>query len=440
MAMPPIAFSIRTTTLILRSTILFFFLLSILLGIYYGSRDPSWLNNYAWMLVVAGFIYLAATQILLHKRQLFVINWMLILFYISLAFCILLGRGINAPLGILCISFAVILPVLLLNPRSIIPVAGLSIIMLFLVQFLHNTGVPSLTLQNPSLESTYWDAAIHSTILSILALISWVAGTQYEKNLLRALDAEVALQQRAVDLAAKLDEESATLRHAQMDQIHHLHKFAVLGQSTAATLHELSNHLSVLNLDIDNLKQQHRNSKAISNAEEGIDHINEMVRQARKQLTSYENVEQFSVHTIVNQSLDDLLSKFELHNVKLVKKIRLNSDHTVLGSPFALAQIITILLNNAFDACKDNQDPCVIIEVRQLNSKLTISVLDNGGGIHPTMVDSLFNPITSKKPTGLGVGLFIAQNLAKDQFDASISLKPNVSGAHFIVEIPKTST
>ena len=122
-----------------------------------------------------------------------------------------------------------------------------------------------------------------------------------------------------------------------------------MGQSTAATLHELSTHLSVLNLDIDDLNQQHASSQAIGNAKDSIAHINKMVRQAKHQLDTYGDYKTFNVHTVINRCVQDMQEKFARRNVTLANEARLVNTTTLKGSPLALMQVLTILLNNALE-------------------------------------------------------------------------------------------
>lgn len=429
--------STRTTLLVLRGTFVATILLGTFLVIYNVVIHSIWLEESTWVVAMI-FIYIFIANFLLKRSHQHTVNYMLIAFYIFIAFCTLLFWGLNAPVGILTISFAVILPSILMGAKSIMPVALLSITALAIVQFLHKNNVVSPNLHSLSIESTFWDVAVYSTILSIFALVSWLAGTQREKNLQRALSAETALRFQKDSLAIELEKESSALRLTQLNQIRHLHKFALLGQSTATTLHELSNHLSVLNLDIDDLSQQLSNSKAIENARDGINHINKMVKQARQQLNSYDQYESFNALTIINRSVKDMDSKFKHNKVKLTKQsLGGKTSFFIKGNPLALMQIITILLNNAVDASKSNSQSKVSLEVKVTKSQMLISIVDNGKGVDPDKIKTLFSPVRSTKEGGLGVGLYIAQHLTKDQFGGLITLSPSEFGASFLVCIPR---
>jgi signal transduction histidine kinase len=429
----------RTTLLVVRGTFIATAFIGTLLWLYTSIVRPI-LPEWGLVLIALSFIYLLLAEFLMHKNYRQIVNYMLILFYIFVSFYSLLSWGLNAPIGLLTISFALTLPSLLMGVRSIMPVLVLSIIVLISVQLFHSDNIVKPSTKHLSFESTFWDVALYSTILSIFASVSWLAGSQREKGLQRAIDAEAALRSQKAVLATELAKESSALRLAQLNQIRQLHKFALLGQSTAATLHELSNHLSILNLDIDDLHQQNSNSQAIKNAKEGIEHLNDTVRQARQQLNTYDENISFNAVTIINRGVKDLASKYKYYGVKLTRRSTgKRSASNITGSPLALMQIITILLNNALDAVKDRQHPSVTLETHASESKLIISVIDNGAGVNPTIKSALFKPITSTKSSGLGVGLYIAHHLTEDQFNGSIKLISSEHGAHFMVVIPRGS-
>ncbi len=307
--------SVRTTKLVLRGSIVATSLLAVLLFAYDLAIRSIWLDDRLWI-VILSIAYLFTAEWLLKKGHHRMANWMLVSFYIFLAFFTLLIWGLNAPIGILTISFAIILSSALMGARSIPTVVVSIITMLFIVQSLTTLGITTPDTKPLALSSTFWDVLSYATILSIFGLVAWVASSQREKNLHRALQAERALIQQKDLLRQDLAQESAALRLSQLKQIRELHTFALLGQSTAATLHELSNHLSILNLDIDDLEQQHNQSKAIANAKTSLTTINKMIRQTRQQLNSYNQVETFNALAVINQSIKDMGSKFTQRNVK----------------------------------------------------------------------------------------------------------------------------
>jgi len=53
----------------------------------------------------------------------------------------------------------------------------------------------------------------------------------------------------------------------------------------------------------------------------------------------------------------------------------------------------------------EGYEPTVNINTEKVNNKLAISVTDNGNGIPQKIVDKIFQPFFTTKPTGQGTGL-----------------------------------
>lgn len=403
-----------------------------------NSASPSVLFTDLPLIIAAMLMYLVCAEVFLHARYIHLVNWMLIALYIILAFLCLLAWGINTPIGIIALCFAVTLPGILMSSASIFPVLIVSICILFTVSLVHAFELFQPNLENLTESSTLIDTLGYAAAVGSFGLASWVSRKQREKALQQVLLAESKLQSQKESLAAELEKESAALRLTQLKQTRELHKFALLGQNAAATLHELSSHLSVLNIDMDDLRQQNNNSKAIQNAKDTIDHINKMVRKARHHLNSYDHQESFNALQIINLSIKDLRTKCAYHHVKLTKRhSHLRQGSIVSGSPTALLQIITILLNNAIDACDDAPNPRVTIATKSTATEVVITISDSGPGVDPEIKSRLFKPLISTKPSGMGVGLYIANHLVVTQFSGTIELVPSNFGAQFRVIIPK---
>lgn len=401
--------------------------------------------NHLRIRTVIGFgviLYLLAALLLTQRQHATTARWMIILLYEALVFSVLLYWGLNAAAGLLAVCFVIILPGVLIGAKYIFPVTLSSIFVLTVVQTIHALHIFQPDRTALSTESTYWDVFTYSTMLVIFALVSWLSQNQTEQALQRALKAEAILRRQKAAVTAELKQESATLRQTRLKHSRQLYYFALLGQSSAATLHELSNQLSILNLDIADLSQQNKNSAAIGNASETIAQINTTVRQARRQLHSCAVSERFLAADIITKCIDDIAPKFTQRNVPLTKELNMPTNTgTVTGSPTALMQIVTILLNNALDACQDLENPWVRVRLESAENNLQLSVVDSGSGIDEAMRTILFKPKTSTKPTGLGVGLYLAKHLTRTQLGGTIHLEPASEdrGAHFIVTIPQAA-
>lgn len=431
----------KVTRLILYGSISVCLVLTLLLVLY----DVTVIGMFRLRTLIglSVLLFLVFGIILIRKNKTQTVNWMLLGLYTGLAFSTVLFWGLNAAAGIFATSFVIILAGILLGSRAILPITITVALMLCAVQIIHMSGLVVPDISKLSDDASFLDVITYITIIGIFSLITWISNTQIEKSMSRARQAEKTLRSQKDMLAIELEKESARLRQVQLKEMEQLYRFATLGQNAAATLHDLSNHLSVLNMDIDDLKQQNQNSQAIKNAEEGIEQINLMVRQIRRKLNNYDDSKSFQVGTIIKRVIKDNHEKFQLKQVALqYSSNNLGRTHLV-GDTFALTQILTVLINNALDACYELPNAKVIVRLRLEKKHLQISVIDNGIGISESAKNNLFLPTLSSKPNGLGVGLYIAKQLAESHFNGTIYLRStnaSQSGAQFVVEIPIKQT
>ncbi|MEO7044278.1 MAG: ATP-binding protein, partial [Ferruginibacter sp.] len=111
------------------------------------------------------------------------------------------------------------------------------------------------------------------------------------------------------------------------------------------------------------------------------------------------------------------------------------------------------LINNAFYACTERSriavdekkklsaesyEPTVSISTKKINDKIEICISDNGNGIPQNIVDKIFQPFFTTKPTGQGTGLGLS--LSYDIIKAhggeiKVETKEN-EGTTFIIQLP----
>jgi signal transduction histidine kinase len=80
--------------------------------------------------------------------------------------------------------------------------------------------------------------------------------------------------------------------------------------------------------------------------------------------------------------------------------------------PQDIGRVLLNLYNNAFYAVTEKKksaeagyDPTVSVSTKKIADKITITVKDNGNGIPQKVVDKIFQPFFTTKPTGVGTGL-----------------------------------
>ena len=117
--------------------------------------------------------------------------------------------------------------------------------------------------------------------------------------------------------------------------------------------------------------------------------------------------------------------------------------------PQDIGRVILNLINNAFYAVdekkkqhQDGYEPTVSVSTKKINGKAEISVKDNGNGIPQKILDKIFQPFFTTKPTGQGTGLGLS--LSYDIIKAhGGELKVNSTegeGTEFKIQLPNNQT
>lgn len=379
-------------------------------------------------------LYLAVTYSLWNRRLTQLASQFLIFFYFAIAALVLYTWGINTPFGMLLLAITLVLAGILLGARHTLYVAAAAITLIFVIQ-LQIFGTP--TLSDYIRPANFIDAIAYSTLISILALISWLFGSQTQRLLFKNRQAEKALLKEKESLEIRVAERTEQLQKAQIKEMRQLYQFAEMGQLSAALLHDLANHLSVLTFDIADLKKQ-QHTEAIKRAEESVGYLEHAVHQVRKQLRGESEKQHFDV----SQCVEDTLKLVEKKAAKSQVTIQLAAPQKpvfVNGDPLRLSHVVTILVRNAIEAySREKKDAkTVSVSIEAVKKRVIIRFRDNGAGISSAQRSHLFTPVKSSKKEGLGIGLFIANKITETHFKGTLSLNPSLTHTEFILDLPQ---
>src|SRR4030095_10208422 len=80
--------------------------------------------------------------------------------------------------------------------------------------------------------------------------------------------------------------------------------------------------------------------------------------------------------------------------------------------PQDIGRVLLNLMTNAFYAVNEkkkqageNYNPVISVSTQKINGRAEISIKDNGMGIPQNVLDKIFQPFFTTKPTGQGTGL-----------------------------------
>ena len=121
-------------------------------------------------------------------------------------------------------------------------------------------------------------------------------------------------------------------------------------------------------------------------------------------------------------------------------KIVLDLDETlppVMAVDVHIEQVLLNLLRNAIDAICDAgmTSGSITMSTRREENMAQVSVIDSGPGINAAMVDKVFEPFSSHKEYGLGVGLRISRSLI-EAHGGRLWVEPHSPGGIFHFVLP----
>lgn len=116
------------------------------------------------------------------------------------------------------------------------------------------------------------------------------------------------------------------------------------------------------------------------------------------------------------------------------------------ADPDATSQILLNLLINAREAVSSQGRIQITAETLwndQGTPFIRITIADSGPGISPAIENRLFEPFSTTKPTGTGLGLFTCRRIAREMRGDVILLQnhhPSLGGAVFALDLPLDSS
>lgn len=231
----------------------------------------------------------------------------------------------------------------------------------------------------------------------------------------------------------------AKLQVVQQDLVQ-ANRLAILGQVAAGVAHEINQPVATIRAYADNARTfldrkqtgpAEENLGAIAALTERIGSITEELKAfARKGRTAAEPVE---LRGVIEGAVMLLRSRFAGRLDALVVDLPLPSLK-VMGNRVRLEQVLINLFQNALEALDGRDDAHVRVSVEETADGVTISVSDNGPGIPPAILKSLFTPFNTSKEKGLGLGLVISKDIVAD-YGGRIEVSSGDSGTRFTIHL-----
>ncbi|MBP6233818.1 MAG: HAMP domain-containing histidine kinase [Chitinophagaceae bacterium] len=244
---------------------------------------------------------------------------------------------------------------------------------------------------------------------------------------------------------------------------------ASLGELTAGIAHEIQNPLNFVNnfsevnkelaveleeeIDKGNYSDAKAIAKDIRDNEEKINHHGNRAAAIVKGMLQHSSSSSgVKEPTNINALADEYL-RLAYHGLRAKDKsfnatMKTDFDESIRDIniiPQDIGRVILNLITNAFyviDEKKKQQlagyEPTVEVSTRKESNKVLISVKDNGNGIPQKILDKIFQPFFTTKPTGqgTGLGLSLSYDIVKAHGgELKVETKEG-EGSEFIIQLP----
>jgi len=264
------------------------------------------------------------------------------------------------------------------------------------------------------------------------------------------------------------------LKQAQT-QLVQSEKMASLGELTAGIAHEIQNPLNFVNnfsevsnelieelLEEWQKEKEARNEKVqneiLNDIKTNLEKINHHGKRAdaivKGMLQHSRSSTGQKEPTDINALIDEYL-RLCFHGIRAKDKsfnasIKTDYDESIEKInviPQDMGRVILNLLTNAFYTVHERNmtsvtgyEPAVFVRTKKLQEKIEVTVRDNGNGITQKVVDKIFQPFFTTKPTGqgTGLGLSLSYDIVKAHGgEIKVETKEG-EGTSFIIILPTT--
>ncbi|WP_133649065.1 sensor histidine kinase [Paraburkholderia flava] len=312
-------------------------------------------------------------------------------------------------------------------------------------------------------------AALGTAVLLLIAIVS----AQRRRAFRQKLAGQAALQAAHDSLETKVGERTRELRDAvtrlgsevevrravesdlrvTQGELVHAGKMAVLGQMSAGMVHELNQPLAALRTLSDNacVLLENRRLDDVQRNLQRVVHLVDRLGNLTRQLKAFAHKPELPGSTdsrdsgaqqtiLVRQAIGNaqLLLAGRLRDKDVAFDVQVNpADLTLSIDAARLEQVLVNLFGNAIDAMSGQPMRQLRVSAR-IDEICVIDVVDSGPGIRADILPHLFEPFTTSKPAGegLGLGLTISAHIVREfggQLEAS---NIDGGGACFRIRLP----
>ncbi|MFL6448252.1 MAG: sensor histidine kinase [Bryobacteraceae bacterium] len=247
--------------------------------------------------------------------------------------------------------------------------------------------------------------------------------------------------QRTQAAVAQLEASNRNLRRAETS-LRRSERLAALGQLTAGLAHELRNPLGIIKASSEMLMKDtaKRDPELMGEMASFIrgeaDRMNWLIGSFLAFARPLEiHAVMADLRTVVADVLREQDERAKACSVEVQFQARGEADLRFAFDPDTLRLALSNLIQNSIQASAPGQT--VQISAEDAGERIQIRVTDQGSGIDPDHMESIFNPFFTTKPQGVGLGLPLVSKIV-DEHGGKISVRSEKGiGTEFEISLPK---
>lgn len=244
------------------------------------------------------------------------------------------------------------------------------------------------------------------------------------------------IEQWNLQLQKRVREKTEALRNAH-EEVAQSEKLAAIGYLSAGMAHEIRNPLNSISLFVQLMRQTTTEPDLLeyqSKVLKEVDRIDSIIRKlldaSRRTRTILPDVQ---IDKVIDNAIEAFSLQIETGKIQVDRQYR-SVATSITADPTELEQIFTNLFLNALDAMNDGGR--LGVEVFEKSGKVIIRVNDSGAGIADDALPNIFEPFFSTKSRGTGMGLPVAQRIAR-MYEGSLEVESSSpEGTIFRLEFP----
>jgi len=225
-----------------------------------------------------------------------------------------------------------------------------------------------------------------------------------------------------------ITEEKRLAEQLELEQLLREKRIEALSHMAGGLAHEISNPLAIIHARASDLRARSGGDGTLSSVDvrKTMDSIVQTSDRAMKILkglkgfakeAAQDPMEPASIDQIAEQCLEMQQSRFDHHRIEVRLDIQPNIPQ-LLCRETQIGQILTNLLNNAFDAIdqSNSKERWISMKAVYFSGQIVTDVTDSGPGIEDHFKSHLMEPFFTTKEFGLGmgVGLSLSRAIAQD--------------------------